>query len=101
VTQGTIGLVQNPINSVNWRRHRSGCPHYRVRWLPENDFFGGEPMYQVFCGKDTPPTSFEEQEKCLASKTTCWRIAEARAGARRTDGAADVPLDSIKRRTPA
>jgi hypothetical protein len=97
VTQGTLGLVQDPITSVNWRRHRSGCPHYRIRWLPENDFFRGEPMYQVFCGKDTPPTSFEEQEKCLASKTICWRIAEAR----RTEGAADIPLDSVKRRKPA
>ncbi len=97
MTQGTLGLVQDPITSVNWRRHRSGCPHYRIRWLPENDFFRGEPMYQVFCGKDTPPTSFEEQEKCLASKTICWRIAEAR----RTEGAADIPLDSVKRRKPA
>jgi len=96
VTQGTIGLVQNPITSVNWRRHRSGCPHYRIRWFPENDFRRGEPMYQVFCGKDTPPTSFEEQEKCLASKTTCWRIAEARR-----NGSADIPLESIKRRKPA
>jgi hypothetical protein len=53
-------------------------------------------MYQVFCGMNTPPVTFEEQEKCLASKTQCWRLAEARR-----KGSADVPLESVKRRKPA
>jgi hypothetical protein len=97
----TEGLLHNPITSINWRRHRSGCPQYRVRWLPHNDFSQGEPMYQVFCGMNTPPTTFEEQERCLASKTQCWRIAEGAKARRQAAGAADIPLDSIKRRKPA
>ncbi len=35
----------------------------------------GEPMYQVFCMKGTPPITLEEQERCLHSKTCCWRLA--------------------------
>lgn len=93
------GLLQNPIDSVNWRRHRSGCPHFRTRWLPENDVANGEPMYQVFCGMNTPPVTFEEQEKCLASKTRCWRLAEAKGNLRRSPTA--IPLASVKRRKPA
>ena len=98
------GLLQNPIDSVNWRRHRSGCPHFRTRWLPENDVANGEPMYQVFCGMNTPPVTFEEQEKCLASKTRCWRVAEAnrkRPGASRAAATAEIPLASVRRRKPA
>ena len=52
-------------------------------------------MYQVFCMRNTPPESFEEQEKCLNARTECWRVAEAR----RNGG--DVPLASIRRRKPA
>lgn len=33
-------------------------------------------MYQVFCLKNTPPVTAEEQEKCFRSKTCCWRLAE-------------------------
>lgn len=35
----------------------------------------GEPMYQVYCMEGTPPLTWEEQEKCLHSKTRCWRLA--------------------------
>jgi hypothetical protein len=35
-------------------------------------------MYQVFCLKNTPPVTAEEQEKCFRSKTCCWRLAEQR-----------------------
>jgi hypothetical protein len=38
-------------------------------------------MYQVFCLMNTPPETLEEQEKCLASRTRCWRLAAAEAGA--------------------
>lgn len=42
-------------------------------------------MYQVFCLKDTPPTTAEEQEKCFRSKTACWRLSqEAKKQPRRT-----------------
>lgn len=32
-------------------------------------------MYQVFCMQGTPPVSWEEQDKCMHSKTSCWRLA--------------------------
>lgn len=85
--------TENPITNINWRRHRRGCPHYRERWFAQSDLQRGEPMYQVYCGMNTPPNSLEEQEKCLSSKTHCWRLAEA--------GAAPIPVSSIKRRRPA
>ncbi len=31
-------------------------------------------MYQVFCMQGTPPVSWEEQDKCMHSKTGCWRL---------------------------
>lgn len=33
-------------------------------------------MYQVFCMQDTPPVTWEEQDKCLHSKHGCWRLAD-------------------------
>jgi hypothetical protein len=111
-TRGTSFVInslrENPRDSINWHRYRSGCPHYRVRWFPRNDLAAGEPLYQVFCLMNTPPTSWDEQEKCIASRTECWRIAEARAAAKggtrggtRKAGASDIPLESVKRRKPA
>lgn len=93
-------LRENPRDSINWHRYRSGCPHYRVRWFPRNDPAAGEPLYQVYCLMNTPPTSWDEQEKCIASRMECWRIAEARTAARKA-GASDIPLASVKRRKPA
>jgi hypothetical protein len=73
---GTIET--NPAENCNWRRHKNACPFYRERWFPGNDVAAGEPMYQVFCMKNTPPVTFEEQERCLHSKTSCWRLANKR-----------------------
>jgi hypothetical protein len=36
-------------------------------------------MYQVFCLMNTPPETLDEQEKCLASRTRCWRLAAQRS----------------------
>ena len=89
-------LSENPAQSINWRRHRNGCPFYRVRWYANSDLAAGEPMYQVYCMMNTPPETFEEQERCLASRTQCWRIADA------TDSQdARIPLNSVRRRKPA
>lgn len=71
---GTIET--NPSESSNWRRHRNACPFYRERWFPDNDVAAGEPMYQVFCMKGTPPITLEEQDRCLHSKSCCWRLAK-------------------------
>lgn len=92
--------TENPITNINWRRHQRGCPHYRERWFPQSDLEHGEPMYQVFCGMNTPPGSIEEQEKCLSSRTRCWRLAESVAGTG-AGGATHIPLSSVKRRRPA
>ncbi len=70
-------LNEDPRTSINWRQHKNGCPFYRERWFPQNNLMAGEPMYQVFCMKDTPPVTSEEQDKCLHSRQQCWRLAEA------------------------
>ncbi|HYL42551.1 MAG TPA: hypothetical protein VEU97_04115 [Ktedonobacteraceae bacterium] len=71
---GTIET--NPSENINWRKHKNACPFYRERWFPANDVLAGEPMYQVFCMKGTPPVTLEEQEKCFRSKSCCWRLNE-------------------------
>ena len=71
---GTIET--NPSENSNWRKHKNACPYYRERWFPCNDVAAGEPMYQVFCMQGTPPITFEEQERCLHSKTCCWRLTK-------------------------
>jgi hypothetical protein len=78
---------EDPREHCDWRRHKNGCPYYRERWFPHSDPTVGEPMYQVFCLKNTPPISLEEQEKCLSSRTRCWRLIEleARRPARESD----------------
>jgi hypothetical protein len=78
---GTIET--HPAENSNWRRHKNACPFYRERWFPCNDV-AGEPMYQVFCLKGTPPETLEEQEKCFRSKSCCWREASMKRQAKRT-----------------
>ncbi|HEY7124115.1 MAG TPA: hypothetical protein VH540_09215 [Ktedonobacterales bacterium] len=72
-------LNEDPRTSINWRQHKNGCPFYRERWFPNNNLLAGEPIYQVFCMKDTPPVTSDEQDKCLHSRHQCWRLAEAAA----------------------
>jgi hypothetical protein len=93
-----FSLREHPRESVNWRRYSTGCPHYRVRWFIDSDPDAGEPMYQVFCLQNTPAESWEEQEKCLESRKQCWRLAESK---RKAASGIDIPLENIKRRTPA
>lgn len=101
-TTAEFTLLENPITNINWRRHRRGCPHYRERWFPESDLGAGEPMYQVFCEMNTPPASVEEQQRCLTSKTRCWRlVATAQRSHAATGTGPDIPLSSVKRRRPA
>jgi hypothetical protein len=85
-------LHEDPRKSVNWRMHRSGCSNYRERWFADTDAESGEPLYQVFCFLNTPPITNEEQEKCLACKQGCWRLASQSSGRsrNRTRHAADI-----------
>jgi hypothetical protein len=87
---GTIET--NPSENSNWRKHKNACPFYRERWFPCNDIAAGEPMYQVFCLKGTPPITAEEQEKCFRSKTGCWRLAQKKQDAQQP--AEETPLAS-------
>jgi hypothetical protein len=54
---------------------------YRERWFPCNDAAVGEPMYQVFCMQGTPPATLEEQDRCMHSKSGCWRVEAAKEAA--------------------
>ena len=45
-------------------------------------------MYQVFCMQDTPPVNWEEQDKCMHSKTGCWRLAANKASQKTADPSA-------------
>ena len=69
-------IETNPAENSNWRKHKNACPFYRERWFPANDVMAGEPMYQVFCMKGTPPETLEEQDRCFRSKSCCWRLTE-------------------------
>jgi hypothetical protein len=89
-------IETDPSENSNWRKHKNGCPFYRERWFPDNDVMAGEPMYQVFCMKGTPPVTIEEQDRCLHSKTCCWRLAQpqkAPSGRRRS--AKDSPSPAV------
>jgi hypothetical protein len=83
-------LREDPREHCDWRRHKNGCPNYRERWFPNSDPTRGEPMYQVFCLMNTPPATLEEQDKCLASRTRCWRLTAVaeRSAATRTESLA-------------
>ena len=49
----------------------------------------GRPLlYQIICLHNTPPLNDKEQDLCLRTRTTCWRLAEAKRARARTAGAA-------------
>ena len=35
-------------------------------------------LYHVICLQNTPPVTIDEQQCCLESKTSCWRLRAAR-----------------------
>lgn len=72
------GIREDPRTGINWHRHPRGCPNYRERWPVDSDLRQGEPLYQVFCLLNTPPVTNDEQTKCLASHSQCWRLAAKR-----------------------
>ena len=86
---GTIEI--NPSENSNWRKHKNGCPYYRERWFPGNDVAAGEPMYQVFCMQNTPPVTLEEQERCLHSKSCCWRLSQKQRAITQQTSAQESP----------
>jgi hypothetical protein len=65
------------------------CPFYRERWTGDGEVDEGRPvLYHVICLQNTPPTTIEEQQCCLESKTSCWRLRPAKKRAVRSESAA-------------
>jgi hypothetical protein len=51
------------------------CPFYRERWIGDGELHEGRTvLYHVICLQNTPPTTIDEQQCCLESKTSCWRL---------------------------
>ncbi len=54
-------------------------------------------LYHVICLQNTPPTTIDEQQCCLESKTSCWRLRSSRrkprADADETEDAEDAEPD--------
>ncbi len=55
-------------DNINWRRHRTACPNYREDWRIEDG------LYRCICLLGTPPETREEQDRCMASPRSCWRL---------------------------
>jgi hypothetical protein len=62
----------------HWRRHKGACPFYRENWIVSDagdaDPSGETVLYEIYCLKDTPPATSEEQDKCFNSPRVCWRL---------------------------
>jgi hypothetical protein len=64
------------------------CPFYRERWIGDGELLEGRTvLYHVICLQDTPPATIDEQQYCLESRTSCWRLRVKRP-ARSTSAAA-------------
>jgi hypothetical protein len=55
-------------DNINWRRHRTACPNYREDWKVE------DALYRCICLAGTPPITRDEQDLCMRSRTSCWRL---------------------------
>ena len=56
------------------------CPFYRERWIGDGEIHEGRTvLYDVICLQTTPPTTIAEQQCCLESKTSCWRLRAHRS----------------------
>ena len=55
-------------------------------------------LYQIICLQNTPPENVAEQDRCMKSRTRCWRLArtERRAKAEEGEAAAAAARESAK-----
>ena len=64
----------------HWRRHKGACPFYRENWITSAqdrvNEYGETVLYEIYCLKDTPPVTAEEQERCFQSPRVCWRLRQ-------------------------
>jgi len=70
-------------DQARFRRHKGGCPFYRENWIHSGDIRDPEEreivLYEIYCLKDTPPVTIEEQERCMRSPHICWRLKTQKA----------------------
>jgi len=76
----------------DWRRYRQACPYYRERWAVDDEqgVDGNVLLYQIICLQNTPPENQTEQDRCMKSRTRCWRLprTKGRAAAEPTEATA-------------
>ncbi|HEV3309310.1 MAG TPA: hypothetical protein VG815_02140 [Chloroflexota bacterium] len=59
-----------------FRRHEGACPFYRENWITSDGRTarkGETTLYEIYCLRDTPPETIEEQRSCMLSGVKCWR----------------------------
>src|SRR5579884_2344716 len=59
-----------------FRRHEGACPFYRENWVAPDPIraVGREVvLYEIYCLRETPPETVEEQHVCMLSELRCWR----------------------------
>lgn len=70
----------------HYRRHKGACPFYRENWINSGNVADLDErevvLYQIYCLKDTPPVTAEEQQRCMHSPHACWRLKAQSATAR-------------------
>src|SRR4051795_2453461 len=71
----------------DWRRYRQACPYYRERWAVDDEegVDGNVLLYQIICLQNTPPVDLTAQDRCMKSRTRCWRRARTKAPAPRPE----------------
>jgi hypothetical protein len=65
-------------DNPNWHRFKMACPFYRERWIGDEVLEGRTVLYHVICLQNTPPATIDEQQCCLESRTSCWRLRAKR-----------------------
>lgn len=61
-------------DQARFRRHDGACPFYRENWLAADRPTSGEvTLYEIYCLRETPPETIDEQHSCMLAETACWR----------------------------
>jgi hypothetical protein len=89
---GGAGIIRD---HPDWRRYRHACPYYRERWAVDDEegVDGNALLYQIICLQNTPPLDSTEQDRCMRSRTLCWRLRACSVRTQREDpeGACSAP----------
>jgi len=59
-----------------FRRHEGACPFYRENWLTADQRRtrkGEIVLYEIYCLREMPPETLEDQHACMSSPEVCWR----------------------------